>query len=559
MKKTNLLLAASIAAFLSGCGGGSTPATEDAQISGMSLPNGVVLTRDDDNTSSNLALVNFAAAGDDTDYENQEQKIWFNDGDDYTQLTTVNNILQIMSYTNAEDMLGKGMYKIIYDDPFDGQNNHEMLEAFIEVTRADNDSPMIVKFVEIDSNVGNNLDPEVRMVHVQVDKGVSTDTPMGEFKMTMLELEDDNANYASLQEWLTDIKTDLDPKYHDLTLKISSDTVTAGQTNVQFDMTVDGQNFGQNNSQEWYTKLHQAANIKTQGTFDSGNGWFLQEMKTDTDDGYSYFDELYPSFNEKYIADRVGRSAEGDTDTGKLSYRTEHSETHYEYKLFNLDESHLDLGLTISSFSFLKDDVYGYVWSTYDANSVNSGQYYFDGSLGVSDQISDTTGNTYTVSSLDTSNNLINLTNSNGNQVTVGGWSTVTIDGEGFYKSGDNLYPYWDNEDQLTDKQAIIIGNDNYIVKSTLSIKERANVGGGTGETNHYADLATLAIPADQAQVTELLGNLSDINLNTLPGESGLIFNVLELETTFDWYMANKDKFADATLRVVEGVTIEVE
>ena len=96
MKKTNLLLAASIAVLLSGCGGGSTPASVETpattENSAMSLPNNISLATE--NNSANLASVNYAAFDDpDTDYSKQTQEIWVEDGD-YEALNIINGVLK---------------------------------------------------------------------------------------------------------------------------------------------------------------------------------------------------------------------------------------------------------------------------------------------------------------------------------------------------------------------------------------------------------------------------------------------------------------------------------
>jgi uncharacterized lipoprotein len=66
MKKTNLLLAVSIAALLSGCGGGSTSETVETvetpsttENSAMTLPANITLARE--SNSANLASINYAA------------------------------------------------------------------------------------------------------------------------------------------------------------------------------------------------------------------------------------------------------------------------------------------------------------------------------------------------------------------------------------------------------------------------------------------------------------------------------------------------------------------
>ena len=102
MKKTNILLAASIAALLSGCGGGggsstaAAPAVSTTTSSSMTLPDNVSLARE--TSSASLASVSYAAFDDaGTDYSNQTQVTWVDDGSDYAALTIINGVLKIMT------------------------------------------------------------------------------------------------------------------------------------------------------------------------------------------------------------------------------------------------------------------------------------------------------------------------------------------------------------------------------------------------------------------------------------------------------------------------------
>ena len=118
MKKTNLLLAASIAVLLSGCGGEpapvsvETPATTES--SAMTLPDNVSLARE--TSSASLASVSYAAFDDaGTDYSNQTQVTWVDDGSDYAALTIINGVLKIMTFTKAAELANKGTYNGVVD------------------------------------------------------------------------------------------------------------------------------------------------------------------------------------------------------------------------------------------------------------------------------------------------------------------------------------------------------------------------------------------------------------------------------------------------------------
>ena len=562
MKIKNLLLIVSISAVLSSCAGAGVSVSSGIANSAMSLPNAIAITGAAGG-SSNLAAINYAAFDDaGTDYTEQSQYIWYQEYE-YPQLEIINGVLKIMSFTNATDMVGKGTYKILYDDPFD--NGNEKLEAYVEVTRADDNSPMYVKFLEIDE-----ADSEVRIVHVKINKGASEDSPLGEFEMTMVELDDDGTDYQTVSDWLTVAEGDADPFYDKMVLKIAPDDSVSGQTNIQFEIEQDGDNFDSwhdGSINHVYTKRLLSANLITQGGLDSGYGWLLKEQAEDGDTDWTYEDTLYPAFDDKYIADRVGFTTEGPLGTaggqgsGILSYRTQHDETHYEYKLFNPDGSNIDLGSMVPSFGFEKDDEYGYVWSNYngdvyDTTNEYSGEFYFNGTLSVGDIIEDFSDNVYTVAAVDPTLGLVDLTKSNVD-ITVAGWESATINGNTFYKSADNLYPDWglDWPHQLIDGEEEDVNGTNYIVKPTMMIRERLLIDEDDFDYSALDQLTAVLNAGDEAQVDALLDKISVID--DLPDESGLTFDASVLDSTYTWYKSIKDTLDDVKLRVIEGETIE--
>jgi len=544
---------------LSGCGADIAAVVASAVTasdSEMNLPSAVSLTGAASSTS-NLSSINYSAFSDaGTDYTEQSNDIRYEDGE-YPQLDIINGILKIMSFTNATDMVGQGTYKILYDDPFD--NGTEKIEAYVEVTRADGASPMYVKFLEVD---GNGTDSEVRIVHVKINRGASDESPLGEFEMTMVTLNDDGLGFPSVSDWLEDSESDSDPFYDKMVLKIAPDDSVSGQTNVQFKIEQDGDDYDEYDDIT-YNKRRLSANLITQGSLDSGYGWLLKEMAVGNN-SYSYTDTLYPAFDDKYIADRVGYTTEGTgpgkEGSGMLSYRTQHDETHYQYKLFNTDGSNLDLGSMVSSFGFKKGDKYGYIWSNYDASTYNggtneySGMFDFNGTLSVGDTITDFSDNVYAVSQIDASNGLIDLTNSSNVDITVGGWSTVTIDGDSFYKAADELSPSWSGSgpNQLDDGEQVVVGGANYIVKPITTIRNRKEIGEADYDYSKLDALVTTV--SEKAQVVALVDTISDID--SLPSSAGLTFDTSKLDSTYTWYKSIKNSLNDVKLRVIEGETI---
>ena len=569
MNKLKLIaLSVTTSTLLSGCGADIAAVVASAVTasdSEMNLPSAVSLTGAASSTS-NLSSINYSAFSDaGTDYTEQSNDIRYEDGE-YPQLDIINGILKIMSFTNATDMVGQGTYKILYDDPFD--NGTEKIEAYVEVTRADGASPMYVKFLEVD---GNGTDSEVRIVHVKINRGASDESPLGEFEMTMVTLNDDGLGFPSVSDWLEDSESDSDPFYDKMVLKIAPDDSVSGQTNIQFEIEQDGNNFDSwhdGSINHVYTKRLLSANLITQGGLDSGYGWLLKEQAEDGDTDWTYEDTLYPAFDDKYIADRVGFTTEGPVGTaggegsGILSYRTQHDETHYEYKLFNPDGSKLDLGSMVPSFGFEKDDEYGYVWSNYngdvyDTTNEYSGEFYFNGTLSVGDIIEDFSDNVYTVTAVNESEGLVDLTNSSNDDITVAGWESATINGNTFYKSADNLYPDWglDGPHQLIDGDMEDVNGTNYIVKPTMMIRERLLIDEDDFDYSALDQLTAVLDAGDEAQVDALLDKISVID--DLPDESGLTFDASVLDSTYTWYKSIKGTLDDVKLRVIEGETIE--
>ncbi len=568
--KTNLFLAASIAALLSGCGGSSTDTTSDEtpdviENSAMTLPDNVSLAREE--SSASLASVSYAAFDDaGTDYSNQTQETWVDDGSDYEALKIINGVLKIMTFTKAAELANKGTYKILFDDPFDSATTKQ--KAYVKVTRANTESttPLYVHFY-MSENWGGSFSSLSRLVTAKVDKGKSATTPLGGFEMNMILLKDGDYSSDSLASWETTARGESDPFFETMTLKVSPDATTAGQTNIQLDLINDGSNIGYY-FPNTYNKQHLGANIITTGALDSGYGWLIREWGIGNTE-YSYDDELFPSFDDKYIADRVGESTEGDTNHGLLSYRSQLTSVNYTYKIFNTDGTKLDLGNTIAGFGF-KDASgdFGWIGTNYagtdnpDTSSDYSAKYYHDTDLSVGDVVTKFgEEDAYTVTAVNTITKLVDLKNTSDAIVAVGSWSNVTIGDKTFYKNGDTLYPGWtgDTPHAISGSSVTISGTD-YKVKPTLIKKTRMKIDETEGDTETYADLSDFVTAAtDKAKVKALTDQISD--LGTITRSSGLdAFDASILKSTYEWYRDTiKDQESDIPLRVVDGQVISTE
>jgi hypothetical protein len=580
--KTNLFLAASITAFLSGCGGGSTPAAIPAatiESSSMTLPSSITLAKD--TTSANLAAMNYAAFNDaTTDYSKQSQSIWVNDSD-YEALNILNGVMKIMTFTQASEMANNGTYKIIYTDPFEETTSSQSAKttAYVKVTRADNlaTTPLMINFMLPETEGSDNT---TRLVTAEIKEGISDNNPLGTFTMNMILLDDADYSATDLATWVATAKANNDPFYEEMIIKISPDATTANQSNVQFDMTMVGGDFEYDSSlSKRYNKMHLGANLVTTGAMDSGHGWLLKELGHD-DDVYKYFDELYPAFDDKYIADRVGRTVEDDQGAGKLSFRSSFTERHYRYKLFDTNGANLDNGTNISAFGFNGGvGEYGWIGANYNETSNSStssewsAKYYYKEDLTVGQNITDyNTNNIYEVTAVDAVNNFVDLKDSSDNQVNIGGWNDVDLDGDAtttndiFYKNTDMLFPKWSNSapNQITGTDASF-GGVSYKVKPTLIQKNRALAGNSIneGEDADYAELKNIAglDDADTEKVEALTDKLNDSFVTGHAKASGLdALDPSILENTYTWYKDEiRGKEATISLKVSDGVVLSTD
>ncbi len=173
----------------SGTGGGST-------ISALALPNRIELTRveDDDSASPRASLhalgtVSRAFNDSGTDYSNLVKRSWTEDMAD--SLSLVNEILEVVKDTGYNHMVNAGPYVALVNTPGDGgegqsqgggatgsTNVEQLSEMVVDVSRADNDSPMYVKFW-LNEESGPGDSPMRIKGQFEVNEGVSEEYPMG--------------------------------------------------------------------------------------------------------------------------------------------------------------------------------------------------------------------------------------------------------------------------------------------------------------------------------------------------------------------------------------------
>ena len=200
MKKTNLFLTMSIAALLSGCGGGSsTPEAETEVVSGLATPDNVEVIQDDSANSANLAAANYAAYDSaETDYTKKQADVWIDVGAWSEPLDMADMLMCIMKGTGADQVHSTTgeTYNALIDmsqcDTQGGGTQESKKTRFAEVvaksTRTSNTSPHVVDayFTDRtdDNDDGDTLDSGEEMQYLaqaSVTKAPSTTNPFGEF------------------------------------------------------------------------------------------------------------------------------------------------------------------------------------------------------------------------------------------------------------------------------------------------------------------------------------------------------------------------------------------
>ncbi|HKJ77719.1 MAG TPA: hypothetical protein VKA64_11000 [Gammaproteobacteria bacterium] len=225
-KKKTSLLATTISLTLLGLtacggGGGGSSSSSSGTATGLEMPSKLsVVTAKDDGSSkaqgidlnyksiagalvSQATLDGFAST---SDYNQDEADYWVHD-DSVDALGTVNMILCLMDQTRASAMVNEGAYTALVNEDkceegsYDGgggsggaQNSSsssttqatQLNRWTIQSTRADNDSPQIVKiWVPGDTpDSAEEMEDAVNMlVEVTITDGVTDSKPFGEFSM----------------------------------------------------------------------------------------------------------------------------------------------------------------------------------------------------------------------------------------------------------------------------------------------------------------------------------------------------------------------------------------
>jgi hypothetical protein len=200
---SNLSLFAMIAAalVLAACSGGSG-SSGSGSVSALTLPDRIELTNVEDQNSASraraagLSRAAYNDAG--TDYSAAVKHSWVDDTD---ALDMVNDILGVVKDTGYANFVNQGAYKALVRQVGESQQSQsggsatsttteQLMEIYVEVSRASNSAPMIVK-VWVEEDEGPGEGPILIRGYFTVTQGVSATYPYGvmtaHFKGTALD------------------------------------------------------------------------------------------------------------------------------------------------------------------------------------------------------------------------------------------------------------------------------------------------------------------------------------------------------------------------------------
>lgn len=165
-----------------GSGGGDVEA--------LRLPERIELTNVDDSSGSsrvNLSRgINMLYSDTGTDYANEEKHSWV---DDTEALDMINDILGVCKDTGYEYFVNQGPYKALVRQVGDSEESQsgsnttnttteQLMEMYVDVTRANNSAPMIVK-IWVEEEDGPGEQAMLIRGHFTVTQGVSDAYPYG--------------------------------------------------------------------------------------------------------------------------------------------------------------------------------------------------------------------------------------------------------------------------------------------------------------------------------------------------------------------------------------------
>jgi hypothetical protein len=194
-------LVCAVLLLLAGCGGGGGTGSGDTGgvVSALSLPDRIELTRvEDQNAVAAARSIRAAFSDSASDYSNAVKHSWVDDTD---ALDMVNEILGVVKDTAYGSFINAGPYKALVRQVGDSEQSQsggsattttteQLMEIVVDVTRASNDSPMIMKVWVFEDDGPGGTAMLIRG-YFTVTEGVSAEYPYGamtaHFKGNMLD------------------------------------------------------------------------------------------------------------------------------------------------------------------------------------------------------------------------------------------------------------------------------------------------------------------------------------------------------------------------------------
>jgi hypothetical protein len=298
--------------------GGSGTTSSSGEVSALTLPGRIELSKTDGGGAGGAsveALAGFPGmAFDDagTDYTNQEKEVWVDDTD---ALDMVNSILGVCKETAYQSFVNQGPYKALVKPVSESEQSQggsstssstteSLMEVTLDVTRASNSDPMIIK-IWVEESDGPGDMPMLIRGYFEVSAGVSAQYPYGQmeahFKSNAL-----NPDGSEGDQLFT------------MAMKVGAE---AGDVVIQFVET--GSDGGGN--YQWDNKVRVVANE----TVTQGNA-YVYEYENSVWDGEEE-ETLYYAFNENYLKEFDG------VETDVLN-KNDFEYIVYRYKLFRWDD-----------------------------------------------------------------------------------------------------------------------------------------------------------------------------------------------------------------------------
>ncbi len=318
-----------LAGMLAGCSGGSS-GSGTGTVSALSLPNRVELSgSSDDSSSSGAFLRSFGAAAADadtynasgTDYNAAESHVWV---DDTNALDMVNDILGVIKDTAYDQFLNEGPYLALVKQVGDEQTSQtgssgtsttteQLMEMVVDVSRASNSDPMIVK-IWVNEDDGPGGQSMLIRGYFTVWAGAG-DTYEGVYYP-----------YGKLEAHFKGTDSSGTDLFH---MAMSIGAAGDGKIQIQHvEDSVEGGGF------EWHNKVNAIAS----SDMSSGNA-YVYEAETDWETSGLDEETYYIAYNEDYfkVQDEDDNITVYSRDRDDMTYMI------HRYQLFNTDGSAVEL------------------------------------------------------------------------------------------------------------------------------------------------------------------------------------------------------------------------